>query len=260
MGLFAPVAAYLSARLGTRRAMTIGLVLIGVFGMLRGARPEHVARRRCSPGASGIGMGIGNALGASRRPGDGARAARDGDGRLHDGHPDRLDRRRGDRGPARRRPRRLARRPDRAVRRRLRRSPWRGPCWSEVARRTSAARAGSSRACRGGRARPGCSSRSSPRWASAYYGLIAWLPDAYGERGWSDSSAGLLIAAMNLTAIPCSFVVPWLSDRHGGRRPWLVGVTLLLRRRRDRSRRASRRGVCSGRSSPASRRAARSRS
>jgi CP family cyanate transporter-like MFS transporter len=63
---------------------------------------------------------------------------------------------------------------------------------------------------------------------SAYYGLNAWLPDAYGERGWSDSSAGLLLAAMNLTAIPCSFIVPWLSDRHGGRRPWLAGVTLFF--------------------------------
>ena len=44
---------------------------------------------------------------------------------------------------------------------------------------------------------------------SAYYGLNAWLPDAYGERGWSDESAGVLLAAMNLTAIPSSFVVPW---------------------------------------------------
>ena len=60
---------------------------------------------------------------------------------------------------------------------------------------------------------------------SAYYGLNAWLPDAYGERGWSDESAGVLLAAMNLTAIPASFVVPWLSDRHGGRRPWLAAMS-----------------------------------
>ena len=39
MGLFAPVAAYLSARLGTARAMTIGLALIGTFGVLRGVVP-----------------------------------------------------------------------------------------------------------------------------------------------------------------------------------------------------------------------------
>ena len=28
--------------------------------------------------------------------------------------------------------------------------------------------------------------------ASAYYGLNAWLPDAYAEHGWSDGRAGLL--------------------------------------------------------------------
>ena len=44
--------------------------------------------------------------------------------------------------------------------------------------------------------------------ASAYYGLNAWLPDAYTERGWSDGEAGLLLAMMNLTAIPASFVIP----------------------------------------------------
>ena len=64
--------------------------------------------------------------------------------------------------------------------------------------------------------------------ASAYYGLNAWLPDAYGERGWSDESAGILLAAMNLTAIPASFLVPWLSDRHGGRRPWLTVMSLFF--------------------------------
>ncbi len=63
---------------------------------------------------------------------------------------------------------------------------------------------------------------------SAYYGLNAWLPDAYGERGWSDGAAGLLLAAMNLTAIPSSFLIPWLSDRRGGRRPWLAGVTVFF--------------------------------
>ena len=63
---------------------------------------------------------------------------------------------------------------------------------------------------------------------SAYYGLNAWLPDAYGERGWSDDSAGLLLAAMNLTAIPASFLVPWLSERHGGRLPWLGAMSLVF--------------------------------
>ena len=33
---------------------------------------------------------------------------------------------------------------------------------------------------------------------------------------------------MNITAIPASFVVPWLSDRHGGRRPWLGAMSLVF--------------------------------
>jgi CP family cyanate transporter-like MFS transporter len=63
---------------------------------------------------------------------------------------------------------------------------------------------------------------------SAYYGLNAWLPDAYSEHGWSEGSAGLLLAMMNLTAIGSSFLVPWLSDRHGGRRPWLIGLSVVF--------------------------------
>ncbi len=64
--------------------------------------------------------------------------------------------------------------------------------------------------------------------AMSYYGLNAWLPDAYTERGWTDAEAGLLLAMMNLTAIPASFVVPWLSERHGGRRPFLVGMSVVF--------------------------------
>jgi CP family cyanate transporter-like MFS transporter len=64
--------------------------------------------------------------------------------------------------------------------------------------------------------------------ASGYYGLNAWLADAYGEQGWSDDAAGLLLAAMTLTAIPSSFVIPWLSDRRGGRLPWLTATSLVF--------------------------------
>ena len=95
---------------------------------------------------------------------------------------------------------------------------------------------------------------------SAYYGLNAWLPDAYGERGWSDESAGVLLAAMNLTAIPASFVVPWLSDRRGGRRPWLGAMSLFFVTGGDRPRRAPDARVRCGRSSRGSRREACSRS
>ena len=61
MGLFAPVAAYLAARIGTRRAMTIGLALIGVFGVLRATMPS-VWLVVLLTWPVGIGMGLGNAL------------------------------------------------------------------------------------------------------------------------------------------------------------------------------------------------------
>jgi MFS transporter, CP family, cyanate transporter len=60
--------------------------------------------------------------------------------------------------------------------------------------------------------------------ASTYYGLNNWLPDSFVERGWSDGRAGWLLAVLNIAAIPGSFAVPWLSDHFGGRPPWLVGV------------------------------------
>jgi CP family cyanate transporter-like MFS transporter len=75
--------------------------------------------------------------------------------------------------------------------------------------------------------------RSSVAWllvlifalmASTYYGINAWLPDSYVERGWSEERAGSLLAVLNFVAIPSSFLVPWLSDRVGGRRTWLAAM------------------------------------
>ena len=63
---------------------------------------------------------------------------------------------------------------------------------------------------------------------SSYYGLNAWLPDAYAERGWTAGEAGVLLAMMNLTAIPASFLVPWLSDRTGRRSPFLLGLSVFF--------------------------------
>jgi len=61
--------------------------------------------------------------------------------------------------------------------------------------------------------------------ASTYYGINAWLPDAYVERGWTEHRAGGLLAVLNLVAIPAAFVVPWLSDRVGSRRSWLLAMS-----------------------------------
>jgi MFS transporter, CP family, cyanate transporter len=59
--------------------------------------------------------------------------------------------------------------------------------------------------------------------ACVFYGLNSWLPDAYVERGWSDGKAGALLAVLNITALVTTVTIPWLSDRTGGRRVYLVG-------------------------------------
>ena len=226
MGLFAPVAAYLSARLGTRRAMTIGLALIGTFGVLRALAPSAALVVLLTWGV-GIGMGLGNALAplavretVPERPATGTGVYTTG---IQIGST-------------------VAAAMVVPLAGVL--GGWRGSliALSAVACVIAVAwavleRGGEVHVRRPGRLFPRLPWRSRTAWllvaifgsmGSAYYGLNAWLPDAYGERGWSDGSAGLLLAAMNLTAIPCSFIVPWLSDRHGGRRPWLAGVTLFF--------------------------------
>jgi CP family cyanate transporter-like MFS transporter len=61
-----------------------------------------------------------------------------------------------------------------------------------------------------------------------YYGVNAWLPDAFQEHGWSESSAGALLGVVNGSQIAGAFVVPWLSDRRGHRRAYLVGAAALM--------------------------------
>ena len=50
-----------------------------------------------------------------------------------------------------------------------------------------------------------------------YYGLGAWLPDAYVEQGWSQSASGALVATVTGAAVPASFLVPRVSERIGSR-------------------------------------------
>jgi MFS transporter, CP family, cyanate transporter len=63
--------------------------------------------------------------------------------------------------------------------------------------------------------------------SSVFYGLNAWLPDAYVERGWSESAAGGLLAVLNTVTIPCGFFVAWAADHYGSRRAWLAGAATL---------------------------------
>ncbi len=63
--------------------------------------------------------------------------------------------------------------------------------------------------------------------SSVFYGLNAWLPDAYVERGWSESAAGNLLAVLNTLTIPVGFAVAWAADHWGTRRMWLGGAASL---------------------------------
>jgi len=223
MGLFAPVAAYLAARIGTRRAMTLGLALIGVFGVLRATMPS-VWLVVLLTWPVGIGMGLGNALAPisvkehfEHRPAAGTGVYTTG---IQIGST----------GAA-----------ALAVPLAGWLYGWRGALiaiscvalaslvawvaltWGEAPHTAPAVSV------------PKLPWRSRTAWllvavfatmASAYYGLNAWLPDAYAEHGWSDRSAGLLLAMMNLTAIPASFLIPYASDRTGRRSPFLLGLSL----------------------------------
>jgi CP family cyanate transporter-like MFS transporter len=55
-----------------------------------------------------------------------------------------------------------------------------------------------------------------------YYGVVAWLPNAFVERGWSAADAGSLIAVFNGVGLVTTIGVPLVADRLGARRPQLV--------------------------------------
>jgi MFS transporter, CP family, cyanate transporter len=61
-----------------------------------------------------------------------------------------------------------------------------------------------------------------------YYGLTAWLPDSLVERGWSDAEAGWVLAVYNLAALPASLGAAWLADHVGSRRAYLVGAAVAI--------------------------------
>ena len=258
MGLFAPVAAYLSARLGTRRAMTIGLALIGTFGVLRALAPSAALVVLLTWGV-GIGMGLGNALAplavretVPERPATGTGVYTTG---IQIGST-------------------VAAAIVVPLAGLL--GGWRGSliALSAVACVIAVAWAGARAGWRGARPPPGrlfprLPWRSRTAWllvaifasmGSAYYGLNAWLPDAYGERGWSDSSAGLLLACDEPDRDPVLVRRPVAVRPSRGQAAVARRGDVVLRRGRDRSRGASPARHMSGRSSPASRRAARSRS
>jgi len=61
-----------------------------------------------------------------------------------------------------------------------------------------------------------------------FYGLNSWLPDSYVERGWSEDTAGALLAVFNLCALPGSLAISWVADHVGSRRLWFATSAALL--------------------------------
>ena len=225
MGLFAPAAPHLAHRIGTRGAIAVAVALIGAFGLVRAGAPG-IWPVILLTWPIGIGMGLGNALSAiairerfADRPGTAtgvfATGIQIGSASAAAAAVPLADALGGWRAAL-------------AVFALVacllavawivlsRDWPERGDSWAPPSRLPL---------------------RNPTAWllvtifalmGSAYYGLSAWVPDAYVERGWSDVDVGWLIAAMNLTAVPASIVVPALSDRYGGRKPYLVVMSLVF--------------------------------
>lgn len=221
MGLFAPPAAYLAARVGTRAGIAWALALIGVFGIARAVAPGAVLLILLT-WPVGIGMGLAGALAPvavkerfSVRPAGPTGIYTTG---IQVGS---------------------ALSAALAVPLAGWYGGWRwslavfslvtcalAGSWLVLTRHESAHQRPATRP-------PRLPWRSGVAWllvalfslmASTYYGLNAWLPDSYVERGWSIDRAGNLLAVLNLVAIPAALLIPWLSDRLGGRRRWLVAM------------------------------------
>jgi CP family cyanate transporter-like MFS transporter len=62
----------------------------------------------------------------------------------------------------------------------------------------------------------------------AYYGITAWLPSLYVDRGWSHASAGALITVVSVVTLPVSLAIAWAGDHLGSRRLYLTSGAVLL--------------------------------
>jgi MFS transporter, CP family, cyanate transporter len=62
-----------------------------------------------------------------------------------------------------------------------------------------------------------------------FYGFNAWLAEAYVERGWDDTTAGVLVALMNSVTLLGGLVTALTADRVRSRRSFLLaGATLTV--------------------------------
>jgi CP family cyanate transporter-like MFS transporter len=221
MGLFAPPAAFLSQRLGSRHALAAALALIGLFGIARALVPGAVLLILLTIPV-GIGMGLGNALmpvAVKERFADrpvfatGVYAAGINVGAT------------------------VAAATAIPLEHAL--GSWRDPLllFSAVTVALSLLWLVLTRVERGHVSasvpRPlALPWRSSIAWrlvaafffmSATYYGLNAWLPDIYVERGWSEGKAGALLAVLSAAQIVAGLAVAWLADRMWSRRTWMTG-------------------------------------
>jgi len=226
MGLFAPPAAFLSRRFGSRHALAAALALIGVFGLARAFAPGIVLLLLLTLPV-GIGMGLGNALlpvavkeRFAERPvfATGVYAAGINVGATSSAAT--------------------------AVALEHGLGSWRDSLlvFSGVSAALLVVWLVLTRSERGNSAasvpRPLALPWRSPLgWqlvgafflmSATYYGLNAWLPDVYVERGWSEARAGSLLAILNATQIVAGISIAWFADRIGSRRAWMAGSAALL--------------------------------
>lgn len=58
--------------------------------------------------------------------------------------------------------------------------------------------------------------------AFVFHGISSWLPEIYVDHGWSQADAGNLLATMNITGLIASFGGSWLMEHMGSRRLYLI--------------------------------------
>jgi MFS transporter, CP family, cyanate transporter len=60
-----------------------------------------------------------------------------------------------------------------------------------------------------------------------FYGVVAWMPNALVERGWSAADTGILIGVFNGVGLITTLGVPLVADRLGSRRTQLLIASVL---------------------------------
>ncbi len=60
-----------------------------------------------------------------------------------------------------------------------------------------------------------------------FYGVVAWLPNIYVERGWTADAAGALVAVFNGVGLVTTIGLPIVADRLGARRPQLTVASII---------------------------------